>query len=242
MPEVPLLPRDQPLQEVSLASDKSPDGGLKQEISTELPPRYQDSGYNRNSTQVARYVCRILDDFPTPSERYYDIRLLACDNRRSYFGEVGDQCIMFHSNRICLLTLAPSHPVIVGDKNIERLEYKFEGFEKIDRLSSQPQGKSKKGSQKLQKNSPICSIICSDGSKYVVTAGLASKLIEINSLIISKPNLIKDKPLSTGFIAILQPSDWKRMAEVRDGLPKLGIELQTDVSKDEQLIKLKIVE
>lgn len=182
----------------------------------------QQTGFNRNSTLVAKYVHRILDDFPTPSERYYDIRFVSAENRKSYFGQVGDQCIMFHSNRICLVTLAPTHPVIVEDKTIERIEYTFEGYEKIDRLSSQPQGKSKKGSQKLQKNSPMCSIVCSDGNKYVVTAGLASKLIEMNPLINLKHNLVKERPLSTGFIAIIQPNDWKRMAEVRDSLPKLG--------------------
>lgn len=183
---------------------------------------YHDSGYNRNSTLVAKYVNRILKDFPTPSERYYDIRLVSSEGRRSYFGDVGDQCIMFHSNRVCLITIAPSHPVISEDKTIVRVEHTFEGYEKIDRLASQPIGKSKKGGQKLQKNSPICAIVCSDDSKYVITACIGSRLIEINQLICSKPNLLKERPLSEGFIAIIQPNDWKRMAEVRDSLPKLG--------------------
>lgn len=188
---------------------------------------YQDSCYNRNSTLIAKHVNRILDDFPTPSERYYDIRLVPSEGRRSYFGEVGDQCIMFHSNRVCLLTLAPTHPVIAEDKRIIRIEHTFEGYDKIDRLASQPKGKSKKGSQKLQKNSPICAIVCDDGVKYVITACLGSKLIEINQRVCAEPNLVKRKPLSLGFIAIIQPNDWKRMAEVRDSLPKLG---QTNVS------------
>lgn len=186
------------------------------------PAFYQDSGYNRNSTLIAKYVNRILEDYPTPSERYYDIRLVSSEGRKSYFGEVGDQCIMFHSNRICLLTISPTHPVITENKTIERVEHTFEGFEKIDRLSCQPQGKRKKGGHKLQKNSPICALICSDGTKYVVTACLPSRLIEINQQVCSKPSLVKERPLSTGFIAILQPSDWKRMAEIRDSLPKLG--------------------
>lgn len=194
--------------------------------STDLEPTfYQDSGYNRNSTQVAKYVHRILEDYPTPSERYYDIRLVSSEGRKSYFGEVGDQCIMFHSNRICLLTVAPTHPIIVEDKTIERVEHTFEGFEKIDRLSCQPQGKRKKGGHKLQKNSPICALVCTDGSKYVVTACLSSRLIEINQQIRTKPNLVKERPLSTGHIAILQPADWKRMAEIRDSLPKLGADI-----------------
>lgn len=191
---------------------------------------YQDSGYNRNSTFVAKYANRILKDFPSPSERYYDIRLVSSIGRKSYFGEVGDQCIMFHSNRVCILTIAPSHPVITENKAIERIEHTFEGYEKIDRLASQCQGKSKKGGQKLQKNAPVCALICSDGTKYVITACLNSKLVEINQLICTRPQLVKERPLSTGFIAIIQPNDWKRMAEVRDSLPKLGQDIESDLN------------
>lgn len=180
-----------------------------------------DCGYNKDSTFVPKYVNRILNNYPTPSERYYDIRIINGQDRRSFFGEVGDQCLMFHSNKICLITLAPSHPILAENKTILRVEHTFEGYEKIDRLSSQPIGKSKKGCQKLQKNSPICSLICTDGSKYIVTACIGSKLIEVNQEICNSPELIKEKPLSDGFIAIIQPNDWKRAEELRKSCPKL---------------------
>lgn len=183
-----------------------------------------ETGYNRNGTFVAKYAHRILDSFPTPSERYYDIRLVSCEDRRSYFGEVGDQCIMFHSNRICIITLAPSHPVIALDKEITLVEHQFDGGKSVDRLASKPEGKSKKGCQKLQKNHPLCAITCSDGTKYVVTACITSKLIEVNETVITRPELIKLRPLSSGFIAIVQPNDWRRMEEVRESLPKLQAE------------------
>lgn len=188
---------------------------------------YHDSGYNRNKTLIAQYVNRILKNFPTPTERYYDIRFVSGADRKSYFGQVGDQCIMFHSNRICLLTLAPTHPIIAEDKTIERIEYSFEGHEKIDRLTNQLRGKRKKGGQKLQKYAPICAIHCSDGVKYVITACIPSRLIEINEAISSDFNLIKKRPLSSGFIAIVQPNDWKRMEEIKVSLPKLGESVQS---------------
>lgn len=191
-----------------------------------------DSGRHRNETSVAKYVERILSNFPTPSERYYDIRFLSSAGRRSYFGQVGDQCIMFHSNRNCLVTLAPSHPVIKFDKTIDRIEHQFVGYDKIDRLSSQPEGKSKKNCQKLNKNAPVCGIVCSDGTRYVITAGIGAKLIEINQAICSNPNLVKKKPMSEGFIAILQPNDWKWLAKFRDSLPKLGSEEAESLSKE----------
>lgn len=181
---------------------------------------YYDSCYHKDNSDNAKYVTRIIDDFPTPSERYYDIRVYPA-TRRSFFGTIGDQCILFHSNRICVVTIAPTHPIIAQDKQITEINYQFEGYEKIDRLSNNPQGKRKKGGQKLSKNAPICSISCTDGSKYVICACLGSKLIEINSQLNEDYDLIKQKPLSEGYIAILLPNDWNRLNELRHTLPKL---------------------
>lgn len=183
---------------------------------------YHEATYNRNKTLIKQYVNRILSDYPTPTERYYDIRFVSAFNRRCYFGQVGDQCIMFHSNKICLITLAPTHPVIADDKTISKIEFSFEGDEKIDRLSSQPRGKRKRGGQKMRKNAPICAIVCSDGSKYIVIACIGARLLEVNKLISSNPDLIKKRPLSTGFIAIVQPNDWKHLDATKETFPKLG--------------------
>lgn len=183
---------------------------------------YHDSGYNRDKTLIAKYIDRILDDFPTPTERYYDIRFVTSSDRRCYFGDVGDQCIMFHSNKICLVTLAPTHPVIAEDKTITKVDFSFEGDEKIDRLASQPRGKRKRGGQKLRKNAPICAISCSDGSRYVVIACIGARLIEINQSIKDDCSLIKKKPLSSGFIAIIQPNEWAKLDELKATFPKLA--------------------
>ena len=188
---------------------------------------YHEATYNRNKTLIKQYVNRILNDYPTPTERYYDIRLVSAHNRRCYFGEVGDQCIMFHSNKICLVCLAPTHPVIADDKTITKVEFSFEGDEKIDRLASQPRGKRKRGGQKMRKNAPICAIVCSDESRYIVISCIGARLIEINKAISSKPDLIKRRPLSTGFIAIVQPNDWKNLEATKETFPKLGQDIQS---------------
>lgn len=183
---------------------------------------YHDSTFNLNKTLISQYVNRIIKDYPTPTERYYDIRLVSCLDRQNFFGEVGDQCVMFHSNRLCLVTLAPTHPVIAEKKTISKIEFNFEGEQKIDRLASQPKGKKKRGVQKLRKNSPICALLCSDGSKYIVVSGISSRLVEINTQIMTDPNIITRRPLSEGYIAILQAVDWKHVERTRDSFPKLG--------------------
>lgn len=208
---------------MSTESDKQVRDEPKNVIETpHIKLESESCGHNRNATNASRFIKRIINSYPTPSERYYDLRLLPGEDRKSFFGEVGDQCLMFHSNKICLIALAPSHPIIKLDKTIVKIDHTFEGFVKIDRLSSQPKGKSKKGSQKLQKNAPICSITCSDDSKYIVTAGIGSKLMEINQGICDNFDLVKKKPLADGYVAIVQPNDWKRMEEIRLSLPKLG--------------------
>lgn len=181
---------------------------------------YEDAGYNRNSTQIAEYVDRIFQDFPTPSERYYDIRFVSKKDRKSSFGEVGDQCLMFHSNRICLVTLAPSHPVIAENKTISKIDFTFDG--NINRLETKPLGKFKKGGQRLPKYAPLCAIDCSDGTKYVVTACIPSRLVEVNEELQMNFNLVKEKPLSDGFIAIVMPNNWNYMEELKKSYPKLG--------------------
>lgn len=192
------------------------------EMAPEEKSTYAEATYNRNKTLIKQYVNRILDDYPTPSERYYDIRLVSALGRRCWFGQVGDQCIMFHSNRICLITLAPTHPVIADDKTITKIEFSFEADDKIDRLASQPKGKRKRGGQKLRKNAPICALLCSDGTKFIVISCIGSRLLEINKNIAANPDLVKRRPLSEGFIAIVQPNDWKHMELVRESFPKLG--------------------
>lgn len=192
----------------------------KKPIDFDEPTVYEDAGFNRNSTQIAKYVDRIFADYPTPSERYYDIRFISKKDRKSSFGEVGDQCLMFHSNRICLVTLAPSHPVITENKTICKIDFTFDG--NINRLDTKPLGKFKKGGQRLPKYAPLCAIDCSDGTKYVVTACIPSRLVEINEELQSNFNLVKEKPLSDGFIAILMPNNWDYMEELKKSYPKLG--------------------
>lgn len=199
-------------------SDRTASEKVAQE---KIAATYHDSGYNRDKTLIAKYITRILDDFPTPTERYYDIRFVSANDRKCYFGEVGDQCIMFHSNKICLVTLAPTHPVISCDKTITDVEFSFEGDSKIDRLTCQPKGKRKRGGQKLRRNAPICALVCSDSSRYIVTACIGAKLIEINRAIMKDHNLIKKKPLSSGFIAIIQPNEWAKLDEIKSTFPKL---------------------
>ncbi|KAI5645754.1 hypothetical protein NE865_02024 [Phthorimaea operculella] len=139
-----------------------------------------------------------LSDYQTFTERYFTKR---------YVLDVGgvknnDIMIMFHSNRIALLCLAPSHFFFKSDG-----EYKINfTIGKVDRLSNTVKGKGKKGGQGLMPNSVICKIEYPDGTEFSVPCGMKGTLVEINEELVKNPNLLREMPDSDGFIAIILSS------------------------------------
>ncbi len=57
-----------------------------------------------------------LAPFPSVQERYYT----RFHTRDEAFPA---QCVLLHSNRICLVTLGPGHPVVKGEKVVERVNF-----------------------------------------------------------------------------------------------------------------------
>nr|CAD7258205.1 unnamed protein product [Timema shepardi] len=110
----------------------------------------------------------------TVTERYFTPRY--CVDPNNKVGE--DQCILFHSNRICLVTLAPSHPIIAEKKKISKID--FQVTPKLNRMENKPTGKGKRGAQYVQSTSVLCLIDCDDETKYKVSSCLIGKLVEVN--------------------------------------------------------------
>ncbi|RZF33002.1 hypothetical protein LSTR_LSTR006256 [Laodelphax striatellus] len=136
---------------------------------------------------------------PSVIDRYYTKRYVL-DNGHKH----GDYCILFHSNRICVITLAPSHPIRRYGKTVENLDFQISTS--VDRLDNRVSGKSKRGAQKLDVNSALCFAKCSDGEVYKICAGVPGKLVEINENLLENPNLLVEHPETRGFVAIVLPS------------------------------------
>lgn len=134
------------------------------------------------------------------SERYYE---------HKYCMEIGrdiknvHQRVSFHSNRICLISLAENHPVIKDSKEVVRINCEVD--EKIDRLKNAASGKGKRGAQKLSPDSVLCYVECSDGSNYPIYSCIKGKLVEINENLVADGNLLVQKPMAEGYIALLLP-------------------------------------
>lgn len=140
------------------------------------------------------------EEYKTVIERYYTKRYCLDVNV-----PMDDFCILFHSNRICVITLAPSHPLLTSNKSITKCD--FQVSTKIDRLDNKASGKLKRGAQVLQQvNSPLFYVECSDGSLYKLCPGITGKLIEINDALVKDPNLLISDPYGKGYIAVVLPS------------------------------------
>lgn len=137
--------------------------------------------------------------WPTPTERYftpyYQIDVQSPGD---------DLCILIHSNRICMITLAPSHIIFQENKSIKKVDFKVS--EKLDRRQNKVSGKSKHGAQPLQTNSNLCCISCSDGTTYVIKCCMIGKLVEINDGLVDFPDMLKLEPHFGGYIAIVLPN------------------------------------
>jgi len=136
--------------------------------------------------------------FPTVTDRYFipyykmDVQSLG-----------DDMCIWIHSNRICMLSLAPSHVILQDNKDIKKVNFKVS--DKLDRSLNKVSGKSKHGAQPLQTNSNICTILCLDGQTYIIKCCIIGKLVEVNKALSEDPQLLKKPPHKGGYLAIILP-------------------------------------
>ncbi|XP_052682304.1 protein Abitram-like [Crassostrea angulata] len=142
---------------------------------------------------------RLLEsEHPSLVDRYYQSRYLI--DSQSKKNE--DICILTHSNRICIVTVAEWHPLLREKKTISQISYDVEG---VNRMDNKISGKGKRGAQLLTPSSPLCEVTCTDGSKYIITCGVRGQLIEVNETLLKSPDLLSLKPQTEGYIAIVLP-------------------------------------
>eukprot|EP00697_Spironema_sp_BW2_P009279 gnl/Spiro4/24118_TR11964_c0_g1_i1.p1 gnl/Spiro4/24118_TR11964_c0_g1~~gnl/Spiro4/24118_TR11964_c0_g1_i1.p1 ORF type:complete len:187 (+),score=23.38 gnl/Spiro4/24118_TR11964_c0_g1_i1:98-658(+) len=133
--------------------------------------------------------------FPGVVDRYYS---------RYYSLDVGggslcDQFCHVHSNKLFVLGLAPTHPIIQERKAVLSVAY-------VDGGQGEVVGKKKTGARPLQALSKICEFVCADGSTYNFLCGIPDvqcQLLETNSRLVSDPSLLLSKPETDGFVAIV---------------------------------------
>ncbi|KAI3358519.1 hypothetical protein L3Q82_014944, partial [Scortum barcoo] len=136
---------------------------------------------------------------PSVVDRYYtrwyraDMKAKPCE----------DHCILQHSNRICVVTLAHTHPILQGGRTIKSINYQISNG--CSRLNNKVSGKSKRGGQFLTDFAPLCRITCTDETEYTIYSCIRGRLLEVNENILETPSLLLEKPSTDGYIAVILP-------------------------------------
>ncbi|KAI6222084.1 hypothetical protein M3Y95_00946900 [Aphelenchoides besseyi] len=110
-----------------------------------------------------------------------------------------------HPSGIIMVQLSADHECL--SKEIS--EFSFDTSTKKnggrDRSKQSVVGKGKKGGLKLSPETKICRITCSDGSVYMIRAGIKATLIEVNAKLLTNSQLLKTSRDYSGYIAIIIP-------------------------------------
>ncbi|CAK6949547.1 protein Abitram [Scomber scombrus] len=114
-----------------------------------------------------------------------------------------DHCILQHSNRLCVITLAETHPVLQKGRTIKNINYQISNA--CSRLNNKVSGKSKRGGQFLTDFAPLCRITCTDETEYTIYSCIRGRLLEVNESILERPALLLEKPSTEGYIAVILP-------------------------------------
>ncbi|MED6250461.1 hypothetical protein AMECASPLE_008990 [Ameca splendens] len=114
-----------------------------------------------------------------------------------------DHCVLQHSNRLCVVTLAETHPILQEGRTVKSINYQISNG--CSRLNNKVSGKSKRGAQFLTDFAPLCRITCSDETEYTIYSCIRGRLLEVNENILETPNLLLEKPSTEGYIAIILP-------------------------------------
>ena len=88
--------------------------------------------------------------YQTVTQRYYTPYYRVDEDRERRH----DLCLLVHSNRVSLMCLAPSHPII--EKNLDIDVINCEITKTCNRKSNKAVGKGKKGGQNLDPTSILC--------------------------------------------------------------------------------------
>lgn len=175
-------------------------------------------------TDVFEMVEQVQLDEPLAdiTERYFTTYY-----RMNFPQEGQDICIRMHTNRICLISLAPSHAIFQKNRKISKIN--FQVTDKLNRADNAVSGKAKHGAQPLHESSKICTISSDDGESWVIRCGMNGKLTEANTDLLTNPELLREPPHKGGYLAIVLP-------KIND-LVKLKASLVTQQVYDEMMVQ-----
>lgn len=166
---------------------------------------YEESENNKHIQELSVPILESLEkadieNFQPYYLRYYEDKYCVEFNKE---GVNNDVLLRFHTNKLVLITLAKGHDIIRQEKSIEDINFKVKG---VNRTEISLSGKKKHGAKKLKQDSVLCYIRCKDDEReYPVYTSIPASLIEVNSHILKKPQLLVSDYKKFGYIGVLYP-------------------------------------
>ena len=114
-------------------------------------------------------------------ERYYT-QMFSCDTMGK---PMEDQYVHMHSNRLCVVGVAESHPVM--QEELANVEFPR------NVLENHVSGKKKKGGCFMLPNTVVCVLKCKSGREFTLRSCIRGSLIEFNSRLVKEPGLLTAK-------------------------------------------------
>lgn len=148
------------------------------------------------------------EEYETFLDKYFEKKYKIVANDGDDGADFEDYCILKHSNKVCVLTLASGHSLLTNRKTITEVDFQI--TPSTNRMDNKVVGKNRKGAQWLTDLSPICLVRCSENTNYTLRSCLPGKLLEVNEKLREEPTLLSKKPFSDGYLAIILPKakDW----------------------------------
>jgi len=132
-------------------------------------------------------------NYPTVVERYFTKYF-----RKGVDNE--DVCILKHSNRICVVTLASNHPAL-KEGPVQKVSFSPQG--KDFHLDNKIHGKKKAGAAKVSPSTVICSVTSGSGKEYLIKCGTRGCIMEMNEHLLTTPTLLNTMRETNGYIAVI---------------------------------------
>ncbi|XP_036322919.1 protein Abitram [Rhagoletis pomonella] len=136
-----------------------------------------------------------VENYPSVVDRFFTRYYYIKDG-----AEPAPYQVLFHSNRVCLICLAPEHPALKA--GIKSLTFDIGN---TDRSKNTVKGKGKKGGMVLQHDSTLAILTTEQDKTYKIPSCVQSKLVEVNTKWVGEPKGLETAAEGEGYVAIVLP-------------------------------------
>ncbi|GBB94457.1 hypothetical protein RclHR1_02360015 [Rhizophagus clarus] len=147
-------------------------------------PKYDLSIYKNISEKYEKNSLAYL-------EQYYTKNFLIDSNENT----TEEFYIYQAPNKLCVIGLAPTHPLLLQSQKVESIKFDEKIFQLMNKKKQIP----------LSIKSEICVITTEEGKRYSIKAGVVGWVIDFNTRLEKHVDVLRQKPFTDGYIAIIKP-------------------------------------